>query len=42
MRLIGVVCRVGVLLGGQVSAVEAPIQAFRDGLRESGYVGGQN
>ena len=34
--------RVGLLLGGPVSAVEAHVQAFRDRLRESGYVEGQN
>jgi len=36
------VYRVGVLLSGPVSAVAASVQAFREGLRELGYVEGQN
>jgi ABC-type uncharacterized transport system substrate-binding protein len=36
------VYRVGVLLGAPMSAVEASVRAFRDGLRELGYVEGQN
>jgi hypothetical protein len=34
--------RVGVLLGAPMSAVESSVRAFRDGLRELGYVEGQN
>ena len=36
------VYRVGVLLSGPVSALAASVQAFREGLRELGYVEGQN
>ena len=36
------VYRVGVLCSGPVSAVAASVQAFREGLRELGYVEGQN
>jgi putative ABC transport system substrate-binding protein len=38
----GRVYRVGVLLAAPVSAVGANVQAFRQGLRELGYVEGQN
>ena len=36
------VYRVGVLLSGPVSALAASVQAFRERLRELGYVEGQN
>src|SRR5260370_34137 len=36
------VYRIGVLFSGPVSALAASVQAFREGLRELGYVEGQN
>src|SRR5437667_199342 len=36
------VYRIGVLLSGPVSALAASVQAFRERLRELGYIEGQN